>query len=457
MPAIDVDVHRVEPARTASTSTSTCATWSWRHRARSSPATTSPCASRWVDRADLEQLSPAIDPSTRRLVHRGLDLAPRPVGVSRSADVARGRRRKPCRSPRRRCSIDRSDGVAELLGRPGAGRRGRCAGGRRSPGGWPGRSASRPARAAPPAGRRRLAGASASSSSSIAVELVVGARRPPRPARGELAALGAAGRSSMRRDGGRAGRLGALGPGPVLEVVGVLPCGGRREDPHPEEDEGEAPRPRPGPRATDQPFGPSRRRRHRISVAPGRAPPPTGLAGALADPSWPICLAPGHARTRECADDRRPGRRPRGPGPRAGEHRPRRAGRPPRRGPDHALLRLRPDRRQPARRQPHRPARAAPLPGRRPPADRPGRRRHRHGRRSRAAVRGAQPARRRDAVGQRRGHQGPDRPDRRPVDGAAAAGSWSTTGTGPATCACSTSSATSASTSPSTRCWPGSR
>ena len=29
----------------------------------------------WVDRAGLEQLSPAIDPSTRRLVHRGLDLA----------------------------------------------------------------------------------------------------------------------------------------------------------------------------------------------------------------------------------------------------------------------------------------------------------------------------------------------------------------------------------------------
>jgi 8-oxo-dGTP pyrophosphatase MutT (NUDIX family) len=29
----------------------------------------------WVDRAGLEQLTPAVDPSTRRLVHRGLDLA----------------------------------------------------------------------------------------------------------------------------------------------------------------------------------------------------------------------------------------------------------------------------------------------------------------------------------------------------------------------------------------------
>jgi 8-oxo-dGTP pyrophosphatase MutT (NUDIX family) len=29
----------------------------------------------WVDRAGLEQLTPAVDPSTRRLVHRGLELA----------------------------------------------------------------------------------------------------------------------------------------------------------------------------------------------------------------------------------------------------------------------------------------------------------------------------------------------------------------------------------------------
>ena len=45
-------------------------------------------------------------------------------------------------------------------------------------------------------------------------------------------------------------------------------------------------------------------------------------------------------------------------------------------------------------------------------------------------LRGAQPARRRDARRQRRRHQGPDRPDRRPLDGPTAA-RWSTTGTGP--------------------------
>ena len=45
-------------------------------------------------------------------------------------------------------------------------------------------------------------------------------------------------------------------------------------------------------------------------------------------------------------------------------------------------------------RQPDRPARAAPLPGRRPPPDRAGRRRHRDGRRPRRPLRGAQPARR---------------------------------------------------------------
>ena len=56
------------------------------------------------------------------------------------------------------------------------------------------------------------------------------------------------------------------------------------------------------------------------------------------------------------------------------QHRPRRARRPPGRGADLALLRLRSDGRQPARRQPDRAAGAAPLPGRGPPPGGPRRR-----------------------------------------------------------------------------------
>ena len=62
---------------------------------------------------------------------------------------------------------------------------------------------------------------------------------------------------------------------------------------------------------------------------------------------------------------------------------------------DHPLLRVRPDGRQPAPRQPDRAGDAAPVPGRRAPADRAGRRGDRHDRRPERAVRGAQPARRR--------------------------------------------------------------
>ena len=64
-------------------------------------------------------------------------------------------------------------------------------------------------------------------------------------------------------------------------------------------------------------------------------------------------------------------------------------------GPVGDLLRLRPDGRQPARRQPDRARHAAPLPDGRPPADRPGGRCDGHGRRPERTVRGAQPARRR--------------------------------------------------------------
>ena len=88
--------------------------------------------------------------------------------------------------------------------------------------------------------------------------------------------------------------------------------------------------------------------------------------------------------------------------------------RPSRPGADHAVLRLRPDGRQPPRRQPHRAARAAPLPGGRAPADRPGRRRHGDGGRPRRPVRGTQPPRRGHAARQRGVDQGPDLAHPRP-------------------------------------------
>ncbi len=82
-----------------------------------------------------------------------------------------------------------------------------------------------------------------------------------------------------------------------------------------------------------------------------------------------------------------PARRPRGPWPGARHHRPRRPRAPGSPRGRHPLLRLRPDRRQPARRQPHRPAGPAPVPGGRPPADRPGRRGHRAWSATRAGAR----------------------------------------------------------------------
>ena len=60
------------------------------------------------------------------------------------------------------------------------------------------------------------------------------------------------------------------------------------------------------------------------------------------------------------------------------------------------LLRLRPDRRQPPHRQPGRRPRPAPVPGRRAPAHRPGRRGHGDDRRPERPLRGAHPARRGD-------------------------------------------------------------
>ncbi len=145
--------------------------------------------------------------------------------------------------------------------------------------------------------------------------------------------------------------------------------------------------------------------------------------------------------------ERRSDRRPRGSRPDPRLDRPRA---PPDAGVGGAgrdLLRLRPDRRQPARRQPDRAGDVAPLPGRRASSDRARRRCDRHGRGPERAVRGTQPARRRDA-----------RPQRRLASRSSWAGSStsptrhavssSTTGTGPNRSRSSSSSATSASTSP---------
>ncbi len=125
-----------------------------------------------------------------------------------------------------------------------------------------------------------------------------------------------------------------------------------------------------------------------------------------------------------------PARRSRGPRPRPTHDRPRRPGGAPGRSrSDHALLRLRPDRRQPAPRQPDRADRAAPVPGGGALRRRSRRRRDRDDRRPERTVGGAQPPRRRDARPQRRRDQGADRPHRRPR--ATSGARWSTTGTGP--------------------------
>jgi tyrosyl-tRNA synthetase len=84
----------------------------------------------------------------------------------------------------------------------------------------------------------------------------------------------------------------------------------------------------------------------------------------------------------------------------------RRAAQAPGRGADHAVLRLRSDRRLAARRPPDGAADPAPLPARRPQAHRARRRRHRHDRRPLRQVRRAQPADPRAAQPQHRLHQG---------------------------------------------------
>lgn len=75
LPAIDVDVHRVEPPKEAPH-----LHLDTRYLVVAPPGATEhgneeSQALRWVDAAELEELDPPVDPSTRRLVHRGLALA----------------------------------------------------------------------------------------------------------------------------------------------------------------------------------------------------------------------------------------------------------------------------------------------------------------------------------------------------------------------------------------------
>jgi len=75
VPAIDVDVHRVEPPREAAH-----LHLDTRYLVVAPPgahehANEESLALRWVTASELDVLDPPLDESTRRLVHRGLDVA----------------------------------------------------------------------------------------------------------------------------------------------------------------------------------------------------------------------------------------------------------------------------------------------------------------------------------------------------------------------------------------------
>ena len=77
VPAIDVDVHRVEPPKEAPH-----LHLDTRYLVLAPPgaleqANEESLALRWVTEAELDELEPAVDDSTRRLVHRGLEVARR--------------------------------------------------------------------------------------------------------------------------------------------------------------------------------------------------------------------------------------------------------------------------------------------------------------------------------------------------------------------------------------------
>ena len=126
----------------------------------------------------------------------------------------------------------------------------------------------------------RWSGASASRSSSSRIEHRRWPGRPRRPARRRSAACAAVGGRRCGSTVAAQVASGALGPGPVLEVVGVLLAGRAAEDPEPEQDQGERRRPT-GERTARSSLGPGTVRRRRIERGASQAAAsPHGQAGS---------------------------------------------------------------------------------------------------------------------------------------------------------------------------------
>jgi hypothetical protein len=80
VPAVDVDVHRVEPpSEDPHLHLDTRFLVLAPHDAREE-ANAESLALRWVGEGDLDDLDPPVDPGTRRLVERGLAVAAELVG-----------------------------------------------------------------------------------------------------------------------------------------------------------------------------------------------------------------------------------------------------------------------------------------------------------------------------------------------------------------------------------------
>ena len=75
VPAIDVDVHRVEPPREAPHLHLDTRYLVFAPAGAHEHGNEESLALRWVTESDLAGLEPAVDDSTRRLVRRGLDVA----------------------------------------------------------------------------------------------------------------------------------------------------------------------------------------------------------------------------------------------------------------------------------------------------------------------------------------------------------------------------------------------
>lgn len=75
VPAIDVDVHRVEPPKEEPHLHLDTRYLVFAPRGAHEHANEESLALRWVTEAELDTLDPPVDDSTRRLVHRGLEVA----------------------------------------------------------------------------------------------------------------------------------------------------------------------------------------------------------------------------------------------------------------------------------------------------------------------------------------------------------------------------------------------